>query len=767
MRRMSIGIVCAVLSVPIVLTSCGTQNGEALKNVASARSISSHYVLVEFSEPADKAAELPMSYVILDPAGSALGIQSVALSADRMQALLTTDEQANVEYQLAAASTAGGVMPPGMPVPSGPLLFVGSSLEEPILESAVSLSNTSILLTFSTPMDEESAENIAFYEIADPDGNTDIDIRITKAEVQRDTPTVLLTTTPQENIQYSIRVTNVWRRFTCTEEGRVLIDSDTQGQICATELRPTHTGGTLSNFVLTARTDVDGASPTDPDAAGVTGAVGMEVDGAGVRRAFCDGATNSPGIEGGNGFDADEELILRADRAELAEPVVIGVRELDMSESQPPLLRDQPVLFISSTDADGFDYVIDTEELQGAFVAGLDAGEIVTGDIVLAHLPSLPSGLKIDAIKIRETNGEFWVNSICGLSIARRYIDPTQNTAGFWGIPAVDKASPRLVQAASISDTHVILSFSEPLNSEGADPSNFSISPDLTVLAAELTTHDTQVILTTSPQRVDVLYTVTAENIFDKAGNVIDPAANTATFMFVGGPASLGADALPRVVGAASQSNTSVIVTFNKPMGPSAEVAGNYIIVQESVNPEVGAISVLSAAFLDGQQDAVELTTSSQNEVTYVLTVVNVRDLSGNQLAPPQLLVDPDTAIFAGTPFSCGGAPCDPPDSDGDTLTDASEVRGYIVTIQLGNGEIEQREVTSDPNSPDTDGDGLGDEVERRTVSDPRNPDTDGDQLSDYDEFNLVYSSMTNQDTDGDGIADQSEVNFFKTNANL
>ena len=54
-------------------------------------------------------------------------------------------------------------------------------------------------------------------------------------------------------------------------------------------------------------------------------------------------------------------------------------------------------------------------------------------------------------------------------------------------IPPVDNVGPRVVRAESISDTEVIVSFSEPLNSEAANPLNFSIDPALTVIDARMT----------------------------------------------------------------------------------------------------------------------------------------------------------------------------------------------------------------------------------------------------------------------------------------
>ncbi len=788
MKRSLYGLLGLAASVCILLNCRNEVGGKAVyPSLKSARALSTHYVLVEYNEPASAVAEDPANYMIVGPEKEQLAVSAVTLSADRTEATLATAEQAELQYQIAMGSTEE-FLSLGRTLPVGTLGFFGTSQREPFLESAVSLSSTEILLTFSQQMDRETAETAAFYEIADPDGNTDIDIRVSAAALQPDYITVILTTTPQSNIEYVVRVTNVKRRFTCEDEGRVFLDNASQGTTCAGNYRPKDSQDSLTSFVLTSRTQIDRNFPLDPNATGLGASVGLEANGAGVRRPLCNGGTT--GIDGANGSDPDEELIFTADRPELADNIVLGMRFLDF-------LVDMPVLFVSSEASPNFDIVINTPEIRAAFNAGVS-----NGDIVFANMPSLADGLRIDAFKLRETNGETWVHSVCGLATNRRLIDPTRNTAGFFGIPPIDTDGPRVVRVQSTSDTELVVYFSEPLNSDAANPANFTITPDLTVIDARLGAFDTQVILTTSPQHVDVEYMVTVMNVQDKAGNLIQSSANSSTFTYGGGPAGLGADALPRVAGAASTGNTGVLVTFTKPMGPSAEVAGNYVIVQQNVNPEVGALVVLSAAFLTPQQDAVQLTTISQNEVTYLLRAVNVRDLSGNQIAPPQLLVDPATALFPGTPFSCGthvcdggfnagsacdpdqsdpdadckdGAddgtcsrpPCEPPDQDGDGLSDHVELRGHIVFVELTNGQVIEREVTSDIRNPDTDDDGLTDAEEKRIGCDPRKADTDDDQLTDWEEYNFVYSNQNDQDSDDDGIDDLLEVDFFKTNALL
>lgn len=76
----------------------------------------------------------------------------------------------------------------------------------------------------------------------------------------------------------------------------------------------------------------------------------------------------------------------------------------------------------------------------------------------------------------------------------------------------------------------------------------------------------------------------------------------------------------------------------------------------------------------------------------------------------------------------------------------------------------EEEELGTDPNNPDTDGDGLwdGDEV-KVYFTDPLNPDTDGDGLSDGDEVHKYKTDPLKWDTDGDGLSDGDEVHKYKT----
>ena len=60
--------------------------------------------------------------------------------------------------------------------------------------------------------------------------------------------------------------------------------------------------------------------------------------------------------------------------------------------------------------------------------------------------------------------------------------------------------------------------------------------------------------------------------------------------------------------------------------------------------------------------------------------------------------------------------------------------------------------------APDGDNDGATDDFETANGSDPNDPDTDGDGLIDGDEFFTIFSDPTDADTDDDGVDDGDEV---------
>ena len=130
------------------------------------------------------------------------------------------------------------------------------------------------------------------------------------------------------------------------------------------------------------------------------------------------------------------------------------------------------------------------------------------------------------------------------------------------------------------------------------------------------------------------------------------------------------------------------------------------------------------------------------------------------------------------------------PDTDEDGIPDAEELSGWPLTVTFMGSEPITRTVYSDPNNPDTDGDGRKDGAEKKQSTDPSRGDSDGDGVSDAVELNidgqlstprttptladtdrdgvsdgmefLLGTNPTKRDTDGDGLTDADEIAGFE-----
>lgn len=111
------------------------------------------------------------------------------------------------------------------------------------------------------------------------------------------------------------------------------------------------------------------------------------------------------------------------------------------------------------------------------------------------------------------------------------------------------------------------------------------------------------------------------------------------------------------------------------------------------------------------------------------------------------------------------------PDTDGDGLLDGEEYLTHHSdplkqdTDDDGLGDFKEvMETKTDPSNSDSDSDGLldGQEIARKT--DPNNPDTDGDGLLDGEEVTKYETNPLVVDTDSDGLSDGDEVQTYNTN---
>ena len=177
------------------------QKGYTLTDVTS---LSSHYIQATFDAPVVGALLSPDAYLVTGADSSRLEVVSVA------------EGEAPNQVILAMAAPAVGAMTVSFDPSVTAAISVVASIEghnndEFYLESSIALSNTSVLLTFSDPLDTETASVEQFYRIvATADGAPAQDVghvAITEATVEG--RTVILETSPLQTIKYQVKVTNV------------------------------------------------------------------------------------------------------------------------------------------------------------------------------------------------------------------------------------------------------------------------------------------------------------------------------------------------------------------------------------------------------------------------------------------------------------------------------------------------------------------------------------------------------------------------------
>ncbi len=921
-------LLVAALALPIAASSCGSDPagralpGRGVPAFVDATALSKHYIGVTFSKPMGEEAERPEAYLITAPDSSRLRVHAARLSPDRTQVLLTTDAQQDVEeYTL----TLDGIAL----LDTTTATIVPSNVPEPELDTAISLGTNTVLLTMSERMDRPSTEAVEFYRIFAANAETpreDVaDVGITNAVLEDSTITVLLTTSDQTNIEYTVKMTNATRG-----PGPFLINPELNTRTFF-GIRPddfvpprlvkaeaTGSKSVLLTFSEPLRDESDALSEprTDEsnDAGNFTISPSLVVTDAKLTghktqillttltqvpdRLYTVTVTNVKDIAGNviragtvcidNGDDctsSNNDCNANVDCVDSDTADFRGSSRDLFVHSALSLANTQVLVTFSEPMNPATTECANRDTCRAIYSIADPDGDTDVDIIVESAIADTGEGDRTVVLNTTSQENILYTLTVRNVKARRDdfLIDPTRNTATFSGIPTEDAQGPSVLSAVATNNTTVLISFSEPLGGTGIldsppdgepdDPSNFRITlasctkdhcgsgalegercaddsdcplgleacienvcagginnglpcdedldcpvdnsvatclpatlancPGLIIEDAELTVHDTQVLLTTLAQVINLKYTVTASKVKDKSGNdLVEPDSGD----FKGVPRIDTGP--PRVIGAISTSNTTVLVTFSKRMGPSAADPANYSIRQENVQPEAGALAIVSARFINEEiGDAVQLTTLQQSEVTYRVTAVNVLDALGNQLAPQELLVNPTIALFKGTPFGCpslrhctngarglngAGAcatdndcddnppcgqseedcqgtcvqppePCAELDSDGDGLPDNEEQRGWVVRVRLTDGTFTERDVTSDPFVADTDGDGLDDRVEKFIAIDPRDSDTDDDLVSDTDEWNLHLTSPIDQDTDGDGLQESFELDFFKT----
>jgi hypothetical protein len=109
-----------------------------------------------------------------------------------------------------------------------------------------------------------------------------------------------------------------------------------------------------------------------------------------------------------------------------------------------------------------------------------------------------------------------------------------------------------------------------------------------------------------------------------------------------------------------------------------------------------------------------------------------------------------------------GDEAADLTDSDEDGLPDDFEI-AMNEFVSGGGFALSDDDFYLNPNSADTDGDGLNDKLELELTTAPQHADSDGDLLTDFEEHVLYGTDPLNPDTDWDALTDYQEIMIYGT----
>ncbi len=214
-----------------------------------------------------------------------------------------------------------------------------------------------------------------------------------------------------------------------------------------------------------------------------------------------------------------------------------------------------------SVDANGFDVASLAQNLSkdGAVVANLDdlESELVTFTATVLEQPTgginfeaqiatdgYPTG---DKSLLVRGEADLFENGLdlaqdCALTftgIMGRFADDTRDLAlptiyDVADVTGQDCNPPQVLEAESLSETEVLVTFDRNIDSASLMPTDFMFSNDLLATAAAVEIKDPEQVLVTTETQVGALYLLTVMGVSDTLGDDVDPKANTAYFRGTG-----------------------------------------------------------------------------------------------------------------------------------------------------------------------------------------------------------------------------------------
>lgn len=528
--------------------------------------------------------------------------------------------------------------------PSDEVSAVTLDRTPPALASVTVRGATELLVTFSEPVAQASAEITGNYRI---DGG----VTVTGATLAADPRGVVLSTTPHTNGRtYLLTVSNI---TDCASPPNPIPANSTMQYRCEyQDITPPQLVAATLVDPTTLR--VQFSEPLERNVAENTANYainnGITISSATLSTSgevvTLQTSSHSPGVVY---ILTVNNLIDRAPAPNFIAPNSTVFYTYDPGDTQGP--RIVTVTLPEATQVHvQFDELLDPSTAQSPVNYAISGGVSVLAatldpfglTVVLTttpHVPGVPYVLTVNNVRDRATQP----NTIIPHSSFGYLYDPG------------DVEPPTLLAASLLDATHLLIAFSEPVQQLGAEmPFNYSINNGVGVRAATLLADGRSVLLETTPHVGTATYIITVNNVADRASRPNLIAANS-SLSYVYTPQDLTG---PTIVMVTVLSPTELEVSFSERVDSStAKEASNYTISN--------GIDVL-AARRTASGHAVRLTTSAHatNQI-YILMVSNVTDVA-----------NPPNAILPNSPYSYVVRPADevPPVLDALTVVNPTTV---------------------------------------------------------------------------------------------
>lgn len=493
------------------MTVSGTQGFTGIDTtpplVVSVNAVKDNIVTVGFNEQVDSVTAAVYSNYSISPS---LTVSGAALSADGRTVELTTSTQTTgTAYTLTVKNikdSSGNAI-----AEESSAQFTGVDTTPPKVNSAVSVNETTVDVVFDENVEKSVAESVGNYAVSPS-------LTVTDVVLQADGRTVRLTTSLQAwQTVYTLTVSNV---------------KDISGNIIVVDNTATFSG-------------TDSTGPRVVSAASVTDRTVDVTFSEGVDAVTSQNTANygiTPGL-------AVEGAVVQSDgkTVRLTTSLQTYGHTYQITINGLRDLAGNPLSGNNTANFDGVDTTLPS--VSSASAISYDMVDVVFGEEVdqvsaqkpenFAISPELTvktAVLQEDGVTVRlttpaQTGGAAYTVIVTSVKDKAGNVIGSDNTASFAGISPPVTIPPTVLSATAPDNIGVTLVFSTTMDPATVQvPSNYSISPVLSVTGAVLQKDGVTVKLSTNLQTGDMVYTVTVSNVKDQYGNIIGTTGNSASF---------------------------------------------------------------------------------------------------------------------------------------------------------------------------------------------------------------------------------------------